>query len=295
MSGFAHHRVTGGLLAVASVAGVLSGPALAAASAGRSSSDSTATAVTPVRGVTYGGSTSSKDPIMVTLSRNGSRVTQLSTQLRAKCASGGSDGILVGPRANYAIGPGGSFRGKEVATRDLGGGYSAFQTVTLSGKVKGLQLSGSAKAHADIIDPTHAVTNTCDRTVTFKAVASKGRVFAGVTSQRRPIVVELAANGGSVHHFHIGWQASCRSAGKFSWGDTLIGFPIVRGRFGDAFSQKYSTPSGGTFVNSYSLRGGISGPRVAGTFRWQETDSDATGATTDTCDTGPLSYRTSSG
>ena len=182
-----------------------------------------------------------------------------------------------------------------MATRDLGGGYSALETVSLSGKVTSLTLSGSAKAHADIIDPTHAVIDTCDRTVSLQGRRLEGQEYAGVTSQRRPIVVEFTANGASVHHLHIGWQAFCASAGRFSWGDTLVNFPISRGRFGDTFSQKYSNPDGTTSVERYSLRGGISGPRVAGTFRWQETDSDATGATTDTCDTGPLPYRTNSG
>jgi hypothetical protein len=296
MSGLAHPRLTGGLLAVASVAGVLSGPALAAASAARSSSDGTATAVTPARGVTYGGSTSSKDPVMVKLSRNGARVTQLSTQLRVTCsASGAYLPVVSGPRANLAIAPGGSFRGQVATTRDLGGGYSASQTIALSGKVRGLKLSGSVKVHADIVDPTHQVIDTCDRTVTFKAASSKAKVFAGVTSQGRPVVLELAASGALVHHFHIGWQASCVSGGSFSWGDTLTTFPIVRGNFGDAFGHKYSTPSGGSSVESYSIRGGISGSRAAGTFRWKEDETDATGAATDTCDTGRVSFRTSSG
>jgi hypothetical protein len=288
-------RVVGGLLTVASAAAVLAGPTLAASSAG-SSPDRAATAVTPARGVTYGGSTSSKDPIMITLSRDGSRVVQLSTQLRAKCVSGAHDSFLVGPPANHAI-RGGGFRGTRVRTFPVVNKiYSAVQTVTVSGKVKGLQLFGSVKVHSELTDAAHAVIDTCDRTVTFKVVASEGRVFAGMTSQGRPIVLELTADGASVRHFHIGWRASCRPSGiGFSWGDTLIAFPISRGRFGDAFTRRFSMPNGGTALESYALGGGFSGPRIGGTFRWRSTEMDATGATTDTCDTGRVAFRTSSG
>jgi hypothetical protein len=294
VSRFADRRVTGGLLAVATLAGVLAGPALASGAGAASFSDATAAvAVKAERGLTYGGSTSAKDPIVIGLSRDGSRVTRLSMQFSAKCTSGKEFPLFMGPQASFAIAKNGSFRGKQADTVDLGGGVSARETATLSARVKGLQLHGSSKLHAEVIDATGAVIDTCEQAVTFKAVASQGRVFAGVTSGRTPLVIELAGNGASVRHFHIGWRATCTPAGEFSVGDTLRNFPIVKGRFGDRFEDTSSGPEG-QFKVAYSVRGKIVGPKATGTFRLTITRTDATGATT-TCDTGPLTYKTTSG
>ena len=284
--------MTGGLLAVTSIAGVLAGTALASAPAGRSSSGRTAGVVTVARGVTYGGSTSARDPIMVKLSRDGSRVTQLSQQFEATCASGMSYPLVLGPAASIRIDSHGRFRSSLSRASGLGTGIAAHVTATATGKVDGPRLSGTSTLNVEVEDAAGAVTDTCHRTVTFTAVASRGRVFAGVTSQRRPVVIELAASARSVHHFHIGWRAPCTPDGTFSYGDTLTDFTIVKGRFGDDFTQHFTNPV--RQVVAYSLHGVIAGHAAEGAFRLTIAGRGATGVAT-TCKTGPLSYRASSG
>ncbi len=248
--------------------------------------------VTVARGVTYGGSTSARDPIMVKLSRDGSRVTQLSQQFEAKCTSGTSYPLVLGPAASIRIDSHGRFRSSLSRTSDLGTGIAAHVTATVIGKVNGPRLSGTSTLHVNVVDAAGAGIDTCDRAVTFTAVASRGKVFAGVTSQKRPVVIELAASARSVHHFHIGWRAPCTPDGTFSYGDTLTNFTIVKGRFGDDFTQYFTNPV--RQAVAYSLHGTIAGHTAKGAFRLTIASRDANGATT-TCTTGPLSYRASSG
>jgi hypothetical protein len=126
-------------------------------------------------------------------------------------------------------------------------------------------------------------------------ISARGKVFGGHTSRGGAVVVELAARRKAVRHFHIAWQSSCTPSGSIQVGETLIDFPIARGRFGDDFTWTNSVSTGEKETLNYSLRGKITATRVAGTFRVKATEIDAAGATFATCDTRAISYTASSG
>lgn len=232
---------------------------------------------------------------MIVLSRDGKAVTRIGTSFEVKCTSGKFLASLLDAQAKLPLGATGSFSSKQTATGDLGNGATARRTVTLKGVVKGRQLTGSAHVHHDVLDAAGAVTDTCDETSTFKATSSAGKVFGGTTSQHGPVVIELTADGKKVHHFHIGWQSTCTPSGFFQVGGTLLNFRIQNGSFGADFSQDFPEPTGEKETDSYSVSGKIKRAKATGTFRVKTTDADPTGATTSSCDTGPITYKTSSG
>ena len=313
---FAHTGLwRGGCLTVASVCGLLTGPALAStpneltpSEVGSTMANSSfgwrlfapansARALTPAlaRGVTYAGSTSAGDAIVIVLSRDGTSVRRISTRFEATCTDGQDFDQFVDGPSKRAITASGRFEAMASGTDDLGSGVTARKTISLKAKVKGRRITGSQRLHVDEVDAAGAIVATCDQTAPFTVISARGKVFGGHTSQGGPVAVELTATRKAVRQFHIGWQSSCTPSGAIQIGDTLIDFPIASGRFGDHFTRTISVSRGEKDTLRYSLRGTIKGARVTGTFRVKATETDATGATLATCDTGAISYAASSG
>jgi hypothetical protein len=308
-------RLSGGTFVVASMCGLLTGPALAsrphgqAASSGASKqpiasihwrpvasgNSARALATSVARGVTYAGSTSADDPIVIRLSRSGTSVSRISTRFEATCTNGEEFHNFVDGPLHRTIHASGRFAATASGSDDFGPGVTARKTISLKAQVKGKKITGSQQLHVDIVDAAGAVLATCDQTATFKATSAWGKVFGGHTTQGGPIVVELAATRKAVRHFHIGWQTSCTPPDDFQVGDTLVNFPLATNRFGDDFTSKASAPTGEQETRRYSLRGKIKRARVTGTFRVKATETDAAGVTFATCDTGAVSYTASSG
>jgi hypothetical protein len=216
------------------------------------------------RGVTYGGSTSANDPIVVMLSRDGKSVRRITTRFEATCTDGAGFVMFVDGATNRTIDPSGRFVGMFNVTDDLGSGVTRRRTSSLKGKVEGKKVTGSFRFHVDHVDAASAVVATCDQTATFHAIAARGRVFGGRTSQHAPVVVELAAKRKVVRRFRIGWQSSCTpSETSLHVGETLMNFPLASGRFGDDFTENLSGPTGEKQTSRYSLRGRLGGPRSA--------------------------------
>jgi hypothetical protein len=281
-------RRGGGMFAVASMCWFLSGPARALTPDGQAVSSKAA------RGVTYGGSTSADDPIVIRLSHDGMSVRRISTRLDPACTDGQPFGFFLDGPMNRAITASGRFAATGSDTDDFESGITARKTVSLNAKVKGKKITGSQHAHVDRVDAAGAVLATCEQTDTFTAISAGGKVFGGRTSQGGPVVVELNATRRVVRHFRIGWESSCTS-GAMHVGETLIDFPLAGRRFGDDFTSINSMPTGEKETLDYSMQGKIKRARVTGTFHVKATEADAAGATFATCDTGAISYTASSG
>ena len=315
-------RCTGGMLAIASICGILPGPAhgstpresaassvtsgMAVSAAGwrsAASIDSVPALSSKVaRGVTYGGSTSGDDPVVVVLSRRGTVLKRTHTQFATSCSSGNVRPFFVEASPRLSISESGRFAGARSNEERFADGMTARETVTLKGKVRGKKMSGSLRLHADFLDATGTAMDACDQSATFTAVSARGKVFGGHTSQHGPVVVEIAAHAKAVHHVHIGWESSCTPSGAAEptggflvTGDTLRDFPIARNRFGGDFAQDATQPNGARETLNYSLRGKIKRGSLTGTFGVKSAVADATGTTLATCDTGNVSYAARSG
>ncbi|MGZ6708209.1 MAG: hypothetical protein ACXVFN_14860 [Solirubrobacteraceae bacterium] len=233
---------------------------------------------------------------MIVLSRDTRKVARLSTSVEAKCTSGRRFSFMASGAAGLPIGTSGSFTARQTHSADFGGGVTATRTTDIRGKVSGHRVSGTVKGHATVRDAAGAVTDTCSMSATYKAVASKGEVFAGTTSQDGPVVIELAAGKPPVvHHFHIAWQATCTPEGGFQVGDTLLNIPIAASRFATVFTQDYPESSGGKETDAYALRGRVGSTTASGTLRVAITETDPSGAPGTRCDTRSVSFRASSG
>jgi hypothetical protein len=128
----------------------------------------------------------------------------------------------------------------------------------------------------------------------------RGAAFVGVSSQKGdglafPVDIRVSANGQAMSRFDIQWGAVCRGPGGQA---TTGGLSITRnkkivapGSFGDSTSFTKTYANGDKGVFKIRLFGRFTTPvRAAGTFRVTQDVTNTAGATTETCDTGVVTW-----
>ena len=256
----------------------------------------------------YGGHTAQDAPIALRVAGSGRALTQLLAHVRAACDDGNaatwSGAASFAAFAPPTIGPGenvfsparvsrrGAFRATGMAT-DAYGDMIGKVTETIRGTIRRGVAHGTFSATIDISDPASGakVTSCRSGTLRWAARSAPGRVYAGLTSDRRPIVVQRSRSGRKVDSLWVSWSAPCRNVGGFYVAEELVNFPVSGGgRFGDAFADEVKPEEGGTRAFAYRLDGRAGASRAAGTLRVEVTDKDAAGTTTDTCDSTLLRW-----
>jgi hypothetical protein len=127
----------------------------------------------------------------------------------------------------------------------------------------------------------------------------KGAAFAGVSSQKSgtvplPLDIRASPNGTYMSRFDIEWSATCTSpTGRGSYGGLSITLnkKITASVFTDtgSFTRSFSNGDKGTF--NIKLFGKFTSKlRAAGTFQVTVTINDSTGALTDTCSSGVVTW-----
>jgi hypothetical protein len=268
---------------------------LAAAAAGCAIAVAPAGAKTAPRGINYGGQSSHSDPVVMVLSKDGKHITTFAQEFEAKCTSGATLFRLVKTSGfKVSIRSSGSFSGQQQLFGTVDG-QNAPGFVKITGKVKGRSMTGSISFAVAIgADPTQ-ITDTCTSDATFKASAAKGKVFAGFTSQDGPVVAELNSSSKRVHHFHIGWQSTCKPEGGFQYGDTLTDFAIVGGAFGGSFTQQFGETTAEHESDAYVLKGRLTKSKLSGSIDVKTQEFDNSGAMTSDCDTGTVTFQGATG
>jgi hypothetical protein len=256
----------------------------------------------------YGGHTSQSAPIALRVAGNGRALEQLLVHVDTSCDDG-EGATWSGPASFAAFKPPtihvgenvfsparlsrrGAFRATGLATDSYGDKIGAV-TETIRGTVRRGIAHGTFSATIDILDPASGAKITSCRSGTqrWEARSAPGRTYAGLTSDRRPIVVQRSRSGRRVDSLWLSWSAPCQSGGGFSVGEELVRFPVSgAGRFKSAFSDDVTLPEGATRSYAYAVHGRAGATRASGTFDVDIADKDAAGATTDTCGTTLLRW-----
>ena len=126
------------------------------------------------------------------------------------------------------------------------------------------------------------------------SAAAAGTVFGGVTAQDFPVVIQTSKNGRKVVDATIGIRLTCTSGSTVTLPDGYRGMSVSKKRkFGSTFGPTTNRNNDGTTTD---FEGSISGAfnkartKASGTWSFKATDHDASGATTDTCDSGTVSW-----
>jgi hypothetical protein len=251
----------------------------------------------------YGGSSAGDVPFALQVSADHKRLVRALVHVEATCSDGSpllwsgpikfvaklpaqagpSDSLL----ASNKLPKGGSFATSGRGVGDFGGAFGEI-TQSLRGKISGNKATGTVRLKVRMIDVAKSeVTATCDTGVVhFSARASRGRVFAGLTADSRPVVLELSPDRRRVSHLRVSAVAAdCQPDGYWWIGDDLTDFPVGgSSAFGDVFDMGPFNHQDGTKTSvHYEISGTVGRTSAGGRYAATVTDSDASGAATATC------------
>jgi hypothetical protein len=259
----------------------------------------------------YGGSTSGRQPIVVTADPAAKKLRGAVIAWKAKCADGMSfpdASSLTVATASPGFSPSGDqlvvkrnakrrFSGTQSVGYDLGDSAAAV-TVALDGKLGAKSASGTLTAHVAIVDKASGnPVTTCDQPRThWSASRAPGRVYAGRTSEEQPVVVRVDAKRKHVTDMLVSWSsASCQPDGFVQYPEDFTNFPVAAGRFGDKWDDTEKSSDGGSVKVDYDVAGRVARRAVRGTLRVGVTWMDPAGAPTSSCDSGGVTWKATTG
>ena len=125
---------------------------------------------------------------------------------------------------------------------------------------------------------------------------ASAKALGGTTRQDWPVVIELNRQGTKVVQATAGVTLDCTpSMGVVSLPDAYSNLKVSRkGKFGGAFGPETMRNDDGTTTDfEGSMSGKLNAARTKASGKWQlkVTDHAATGAVTDTCDSGPVRWK----
>jgi hypothetical protein len=116
--------------------------------------------------------------------------------------------------------------------------------------------------------------------------AGAGSVFGGFSAQGFPVVVEMNKSRRRVVRIGMGVEMLCTSGTALTVADHYEALKVSKkGRFTSSFTSTSHHADGTSSVQEGSITGALNRARTKVTGRWtaKQTDRDASGAVTDTC------------
>ena len=132
-----------------------------------------------------------------------------------------------------------------------------------------------------------------DSTTARISAARAGVVYGGVTDDGFGLMVQTNKSGRKIVRMAAGLTLRCTSGGDFNTPDSWSRLSIKKRKFGATFGPETQQNDDGTTVD---VEGAVTGKfnrprtRVSGTWSLKGTEHDATGAVTDTCDSGTINW-----
>jgi hypothetical protein len=157
--------------------------------------------------------------------------------------------------------------------------------VTVIGAIAGALVLGSPMIPVATASPASVVT---------PSATAVGNTYGGVTSQGMPVFVDMTATRRQVVREVAAVVLKCTSGGSFTVPDRFTKLAVTKGgRFHVAYGPFTQRNDDGTTTDFQGRMTGAlndSRTRIAGTWRMIAVDHDTTGAVTDSCDTGLLTW-----
>jgi hypothetical protein len=98
-----------------------------------------------------------------------------------------------------------------------------------------------------------------------------------------------------VNDIFAAWHSDCQPEGFIRFGERFTSFALSAGKFGDAWDQSFADSEGGKLNYAYTIDGKVRRRSANGTLHVGVTQTDSAGATTATCDTGPVTWKATTG
>ena len=131
--------------------------------------------------------------------------------------------------------------------------------------------------------------------VRSSSATAVGNTYGGVTSQGMPVFVEMTATRRQVVRMVAAMALDCTSGGSATVPDKYVRIPVSKaGKLRIAYGPVTIRNDDGTTTDfSARVTGALNFSRtlLSGSWRVTLVDHDAAGTVTDTCDSGPRSWR----
>jgi hypothetical protein len=241
--------------------------------------------------VTYGGETGQHLPFALTVSSDGRRVDRMATAWMANCddpsirfglfmtLTGGSAPLkaqqhrLIGGE----LAPDGTF--SATSTRVVRTSSSVTSTVsqTVIGRLGASKASGTWQADVELVDRASGelITDCSTGPLRWRAPDPQRLYYGGYTSQQAPLTIQLPTGRRRIAKLHTLAKVSCSDGDVFSAARPFKNLAIKRGGgFASVITRREKDRSGGTVLESYTLRGRLVNDRASGTLRYTQVARD---------------------
>ena len=153
---------------------------------------------------------------------------------------------------------------------------------------------GAAACALVIGTPMIPVATASPASVVTPSATAVGNTYGGVTSQGFPVFVTMNATRRQVVREMAAIEAKCTGGGGFTTPDRFTKVPVSKGgKFRVVYGPFTQRNDDGTTTD---IQGRMTGAlndaktKIVGTWRLIATDHDLTGAVSDSCDTGLLTW-----
>jgi len=159
-----------------------------------------------------------------------------------------------------------------------------------------LRLCWAAAAAATLLIgvPLAASASPHGATPHARSAAAAGAVYGGITPQSFPVVIELNKNRRQVVRAAIAIRLPCTAGGASVQADRYDKVPVSKnGKFSTSFGPVVNRNDDGTttdFEGSASGKLNAAQTKLSGKWQLKATVHAASGAVTDTCDSGSVSW-----
>jgi hypothetical protein len=263
-------------------------------------------------GWTYGGTTSSPEPIVITASKGAKKLSSLVVGWRAPCDDGmyfpvsqaltpavSAPGFTPGPRELVMTrNAKGRFKGSIVSGFMTDSGATAVSSFQIEGKLFRTRASGTLSGTVKIMDSSGNTTNSCQTdTMRWSATRAPGKVFGGQTSEEEPVVVRADARHRMISDVMITWESqTCTPPAFVRIPERFQALRLHSGAFTAGFNENAGPfDDGSKAAFAYNLAGRVTRTSVKGTLHVTMTETDAAGAQTMACDSGNITWKALTG
>jgi hypothetical protein len=231
----------------------------------------------------YGGSTRAGDPIVITTDAKGKKLVAAAFRMRleseegwwpiygtAKVTSHDPDGVIPSDALVTSRNAKGRFTASFMTHLSSSPTANVLAGIKLSGSLTPAKAGGTISGWLTVTDPATtelAGFYTAPET-RWTAERSPGRVYGGTLGGDQPIVIKLNKPGTKVVGLRFSYYTTQSTPPDMSLSrsESMTNFPLVRGRFGDSWTQPERYPNGDALSFNWTVAGRVTPKSAKGTI-----------------------------
>ncbi|MFL5894033.1 MAG: hypothetical protein ACJ76Z_02835 [Thermoleophilaceae bacterium] len=247
------------------------------------------TAAVRLPAATFGGPTSQKQPIVMSLAK-GRRTGKITLAYKESCGAGGNQDFAWEGLRPLNLSKKGAYKASSKRRLTFEDGWADVESYQVKGVAKKGSARGTFHMHDVWYDEHGQQDSSCDTGKIRFRVRDKG-ILAGTTDEDAPVVMAVAPGLAHLNRLMVPWTAACES-GDWIWGTGDINAPVDPN---GVFSATLTAPTldmgdGKQALETETTSGLVTATNASGTWQVTATVIDAGEAAVDSCASDELSF-----